>query len=137
VQLLANDDILVGWGALPYYTQFRHDGTLVTDAMLRTGHSYRAFRYLWSGTPTDRPAIAIRRKSQGKLAVYASWNGATEVEQWNVLAGSNASTLTPIASASKTGFETEIEVRTAAPYVAVQATSGAGAILGTSSPKEI
>ena len=120
VQLLANDDVVVGWGALPYYTQFRKDGALVADAMLRTGHSYRAFRYPWSGTPTDRPAIAVRAKNQGRLAVYASWNGATDVQQWNVLAGNSASTLTSIASAPRNGFETEIEVRTTAPYVAAQ-----------------
>ena len=136
VQLLANDDVVVGWGALPYYTQFRSDGTLVTDAMLRKGHSYRAFRYPWAGTPTDRPAIAVKRRTQGKLAVYASWNGSTDVERWNVLAGSSASMLTSVAIAPRMGFETKIELETAAPYVAVQAIGAAGATLGTSSPQE-
>jgi outer membrane protein assembly factor BamB len=137
VQLLANDDVVVGWGALPYYTQFRRDGTLVTDAMLRKGHSYRAFRYPCSGRPTDGPAIVIKRKAPGKLAVYASWNGATDVEHWNVLAGSNASTLMSVANAPRMGFETEIALGTAAPYVAVQAIDAVGAILGTSLPREI
>jgi len=136
VQLLADDDVIVGWGALPYYTQFRTDGSLVTDAMLRKGHSYRAFRYPWSGRPTDDPAIAIKRKVPGKLAIYASWNGATDVEHWNVLAGSNSSTLTSVASAPRMGFETEIALGTAAAYVAVQAIDAAGAILGTSRPQK-
>jgi hypothetical protein len=59
------------------------------------------------------------------------------VEHWNVLAGSNASTLMSVANAPRMGFETEIALGTAAPYVAVQAIDAVGAILGTSLPREI
>jgi hypothetical protein len=66
--------------------------------------------------------------------VYVSWNGATEVASWRVLAGSTPATLKPAGSAAKTGFETALPLSAAAAgqYVAVQALAGTGAVLGTS-----
>ena len=61
-----------------------------------------------------------------------SWNGATNVASWRVLAGASASALTPVASAPKTGFQTTISVPVSAAYVAVQALDASGAVLGTS-----
>jgi hypothetical protein len=65
--------------------------------------------------------------------VAVSWNGATGVAFWRVLAGVSGSRLAPVATAAKTGFETTIAVRTAAPYVAVQALDAKGAVIGVSS----
>jgi hypothetical protein len=45
--------------------------------------------------------------------------------------------LMSVANAPRMGFETEIALGTAAPYVAVQAIDAVGAILGTSLPREI
>ncbi len=67
------------------------------------------------------------------MSVYASWNGATEVASWRVLAGPSPSQLAPVASAAKSGFETTIATPGPEPYVAVQALNSAGAVLGTSS----
>jgi hypothetical protein len=64
--------------------------------------------------------------------VYASWNGATEVASWRVLAGPSPAQLTPVASAAKSGFETTIATPGPQPYLAVQALNGAGAVLETS-----
>jgi hypothetical protein len=66
------------------------------------------------------------------VTVYASWNGATEVTSWQVLAGPGADMLQPVGSARRDGFETAIRVRTAEPYVAVQARDRAGEVIGTS-----
>jgi hypothetical protein len=49
-----------------------------------------------------------------------------------VLAGSSANALAPVASAPRSGFETQIVTPRTAPYIAVQALDGAGAVLGTS-----
>jgi hypothetical protein len=44
------------------------------------GYSYRTFRGDWSGTPKDwDPSLVV----EGNTA-YVSWNGATDVEEWNV-----------------------------------------------------
>ena len=66
--------------------------------------------------------------------MYASWNGATDVASWRVLAGSSPATLTPARSAPRSGFETAISLPAAiaGPYLAVQALDGSGAVLGVS-----
>jgi hypothetical protein len=67
--------------------------------------------------------------------VYASWNGATEVASWRVLAGSSPTTLAPaVSSVAKTGFETAIPLAAVAAgtYVAVEALDSAGAVIGVS-----
>jgi hypothetical protein len=64
--------------------------------------------------------------------LYVSWNGATEVKRWQVLAGKDVGNLSAIASAAKTGFETAIPITTSEEFVAVRALDGNGAVLGTS-----
>ena len=95
----------------------------------------------WSGHPGE-PAGGGRvcgAGAQGGASVYASWNGATEVASWKVLAGASPSALKPVGGAPRSGFETAI----AAPgvgaggYVAVQALDAAGAVIGTSATVKI
>jgi hypothetical protein len=66
------------------------------------------------------------------VTVYVSWNGATEVDTWQVLAGPDPDRLEPVGSAPWRGFETTIVVDTTEPYVAVRARSASGQVLGTS-----
>ena len=59
------------------------------------GHKYecyRAFRLPWTGMPADAPAIALAGSGRHRTA-YASWNGATEVRDWQLLAGSEPGAL--------------------------------------------
>jgi hypothetical protein len=65
------------------------------------------------------------------VTVYASWNGATEVATWEVLAGPGPNRLKPVKSAPRDGFETTITVHTAERHVAVRARNGSGRELGT------
>ncbi len=133
VQLLPNGNVFVGWGRALAFSEFGHDGELLFDASLPSGNrSYRAFRSPWSGHPTDRPAAAAERASGGEVRVYASWNGATEVASWEVLAGSGPDRLKPAGSAPRKGFETAITFQTDEPYVAVKARDRSGRVLGAS-----
>jgi hypothetical protein len=76
----------VGWGRGLAISEFSHEGELLFDAnLLRKNKSYRAFRFPWSGQRLDRPACVAERASEEELRVYVSWNGATEVESWEVL----------------------------------------------------
>ena len=43
----------------------------------------------WVGEPLTDPAGAAR-EAGGCTTVYASWNGATELASWRVLAGSSS-----------------------------------------------
>jgi hypothetical protein len=94
--------------------------------------SYRTFTADWTGQPTTRPALAARPNPAGGATVYASWNGATEVGKWNVLAGTSPSRLAQAGSQQRAGFETAITVNTTGPYFAVTAHDTDGHLLAQS-----
>jgi Arylsulfotransferase (ASST) len=128
VQTQPNGNVLVGWGTEPYFTEYAADGTVLFDAKLPYGgENYRTLRFPWVGTPSDAPALAA---SGGTL--YASWNGATEVASWQLLAGSSAAALTPGAVKPKQGFETMLAPPAQARFAAVVALDRNGKQLGRS-----
>jgi hypothetical protein len=132
-QVLPNGNSFVGWGEAPYVTELSPSGAVLFDAYLPyPGDSYRAYRFAWSATPASPPALAVKPSSATAATVYASWNGATAVSDWVVLAGPSATSLAPIATVASGGFETAIPVTSADPYFAVQALGSSGQLLGTS-----
>jgi hypothetical protein len=133
VQVLPNGNMLVGWGPEPYVSEYTPSGTLVWDAILAgKTNSYRAYRSPWTGTPTGSPSVAAGAGPSGTTDVYASWNGATTIATWRVLAGASPSALSPAGSGAFAGFETTVAIAGQPPYVAVQALDAAGNVLGTS-----
>ncbi|HEX5850341.1 MAG TPA: arylsulfotransferase family protein [Rubrobacter sp.] len=136
MQVLPNGNVVVGWGSEPAVSEFSRDGELLFDASFPTGcESYRAFRLPWKGRPTDTPALAIGRSSHDRVTLHASWNGATEVESWEVLSGPHPDRLEPLGAVPRDGFETVMLAQTRDPYLAVRATDDSGQILGTSVPR--
>jgi arylsulfotransferase ASST len=138
VQMLPNGNVFIGWGSEPVLSEFASDGELLLSASFPPeAESYRAFRFPWSGQPDDDPAVvADRAASEEKVTLYASWNGATEVATWEVLAGPNPDELEVVASVPRKGFETAITVETPEAYVGVRAKNGSGRVLGTSKAVE-
>jgi hypothetical protein len=133
MQVLADGRVLVGWGNLPYFSEFAPDGTLLMDGQFPIGdQSYRVFTADWTGRPTDKPAIVAEVNPAGGSTVYASWNGATELDSWTVLAGQTATGLRAVGSQQRSGFETTITVNTEGPYLAVAANDVNGHVLGRS-----
>jgi Arylsulfotransferase (ASST) len=135
VQTQGNGDLFVGWGSEPYFSEYGSNGQLLYDAHWHGSYeSYRAYRFPWTGTPSLPPVVAVASGAGAgaPATVYASWNGATEVASWRVLAGSSPTQLTAVASAPKSGFETTLITPGPEPYVAAQALNGAGTVLGTS-----
>ena len=65
--------------------------------------------------------------------MWASWNGATGVAQWEVLAGPTDPPLTSVKKVSKSGFETHIALDSTEKNVRVRALDQNGQVLGTSS----
>lgn len=138
VQVLPNGHVFVGWGNQNYFSEFAADGTLVLDGQLPVGcHSYRAFCQLWSGQPTSPPDVTALANPPGGAVVYASWNGATDVARWTVLAGSSPSKLAQIGSQYRTGFETSIAVDSNGPYFSVVALNAAGKEIGRAGPVKL
>jgi hypothetical protein len=134
MQVLPNDNVFIGWGSNPLFSEYSRDGELLFNARFPPEvESYRAFRFPWSGQPDDDPAVAVERGSDDAVTVYASWNGATEVASWQMLAGPSPDSLKPVGGATpREGFETAITVHTAEHYAAVQAKDRSGRVLGTS-----
>ena len=120
---LSSGRVTVGWGVAPYTSEFAADGALLIDYALPEGmYSYRALRHPWSGGPHHRPAVAARRDPQsGTPIIYASWNGATKVTDWQVNSGSKHDQLRPLGIAPRRGFETIIPLDPHLRYASVTA----------------
>ena len=82
----------------------------------------------------NRNAVEPAPAGAAGTVAYASWNGATDVASWRVLAGPSPSSLAPVATSPRTGFETAIPLpgATAPGYAQVQALDGSGAVIGVS-----
>jgi hypothetical protein len=131
LQALPGEGWLVGWGGLPNITEFNARGEAIYDAQLPAGEqSYRVYRLPWTGQPGSPPAIAAVRAG-GATTAYASWNGATTVASWQLLAGTSAARLTAVSTVARKGFETVVAAP-AASFYQVKALSPSGRVLGTS-----
>jgi hypothetical protein len=127
-QVLPNGNVLVGWGTEPYFTEYAPDGAVRLDAKLpHDGENYRTLRFPWTGRPSEPPALAARAG-----ALYASWNGATELAAWRLLAGSSAGDLRPGPTRPRQGFETALAAPSGASHAAVAALDAAGKTLARS-----
>jgi EmrB/QacA subfamily drug resistance transporter len=131
-QPLANGNVFVGFGSEPYFAEYSRSGRLLFEAELPGSDlTYRATLEPWVGLPLSAPAGAARAAGAG-TTVYASWNGATQVASWRVLAGSSAGALSAVATRPKSGFETAIALPGSYASFQLQALNAAGRVIGTS-----
>jgi hypothetical protein len=130
MQVLPNGNVFIGWGDQQWLSEFDAGGTLIQDWNLpELIHSYRGYKYEWSGRPADLPAVVAERTSRAEVRVFASWNGATDVASWRVMSADDKFEL---ATSARTGFETAISVTTDASWIMVEALDATGKVLGTS-----
>ncbi len=134
MQTLADENAVVGYGGVPAISEFGQGGSLLFDAHLPFDMSfYRAFRFPWSGRPSSPPAVLTNLNNTGEeTIVHASWNGASEVTSWRVLAGKRRETLAPQATIPANAFESSTILPKKYAYAAVQALDSTGQVLGTS-----
>jgi EmrB/QacA subfamily drug resistance transporter len=134
-ELLPNGNVFVGYGNLPFFAEYTKSGQLVMDALFPGSDlSYRAIKIsptAWTGLPLTLPSGAVQ-PAGGQATVYASWNGATRVASWRVLAGSGPGQLSVVSTTAKSGFETAIAVSQSYPAYQVQALDASGKVIGTS-----
>ena len=124
---------LLGYGRLPNFTEYNGSGHVLFDATLGLNvQNFRSYLAPWSATPTSAPSLSVQPAGASALNVAASWNGATEVASWQVLAGSSPTSLSVVSSAPRSGFQTNITLRSTPAFVAVQALNSAGTVIGTS-----
>jgi Arylsulfotransferase (ASST) len=138
-QLLPNGNLLVSWGNTPFFSEYSKTGKLLLGARWPTNGgvsnvTYRAYLANWNATPYYPPNGAVRA-SKGKATVYASWNGATGVSAWRVLAGTSSSHLaTVVRKAGRSGFETAIKLSKTYKTYEVEALNSHGKVIRTSKP---
>ena len=134
MQTLADGNTLVGYGGVPAISEYANDGSLLFDAHQPFDMSfYRAFRFPWSARPLSPPAVLASLNDTGEeTIVHASWNGATEVAWWRVLAGEHPRSLAAQATIRAIGFESSTTLPQKHAYAAVRALDSAGHVLGTS-----
>ena len=87
----------------------------------------------WSATPAGRPDIAIAQADR-RRTVYVSWNGATAVASWRLLAGDAKDRLEPVGDVPRTGFGIAIPLPSKPRFVAAQALDAGGRVLATAQP---
>lgn len=127
-QLLPGGNVLIGWGTDPTVTEYTRAGDPVWEAALG-GISYRAYRHEWIARPVTAPAVAAKTEGDG-TRVFASWNGATAVRRWRVLASMSGEPRV-VGEVKRSGFETSLLVPRA-NRVAVQALDASGQVIGAS-----
>ena len=87
---MQNGNTFVGWGSEPYFSEYGPSGKLLLEGSFPGSDlSYRSTLEQWVGEPLSSP-VGAARQTGGKTTVYASWNGATEVVSWRVLAHGRA-----------------------------------------------
>ncbi len=134
MQTLPDGNALVGYGGVPAISEFARDGSLLFDAHMPFDMSfYRAFRFPWQGRPAAPPAVAASVNNTGEeTIVHASWNGATDVASWRVLAGAAASSLKAVSEIPSQSFESSLTLPKRYSYVQVQALDASGGTLASS-----
>jgi hypothetical protein len=104
LQALEGGNFLLGGGRIPLAIEYDGAGKKMWEARFEVkerGYSYRTFRGNWNGTPRDwDPSLVVE-----KGVAYVSWNGATEVDEWNVYVNE---VLRGIAK--REGFETMVRL---------------------------
>ncbi len=134
MQTLADGNTLVGFGGVPQMTEYTQNGTVLFDAHLPYEMIfYRSFRFPWTARPARLPTVLANLNNTGEeTIVHMSWNGATEVSSWRVLAGKRPGALSPQATLPVDEFETATILAKKYSYTAVQALGPSGQVLGTS-----
>ncbi|KAB8205222.1 ASST-domain-containing protein [Aspergillus parasiticus] len=127
-QNLTNGHVLMQHGAVPKLEEYDENGALVMRAWF--GYhggtkTYRGYRFPWVGKPRTKPDVAAC-SSEGKMVVYVSWNGATDVQEWKVLGGSEEGKMKKVTMVPRNGFETRIAVDEVVEKVVVEAVGGVG-----------
>ncbi|MGP4112586.1 arylsulfotransferase family protein [Streptomyces sp. 4N509B] len=107
-----NGNQLVNYGTTGRMVEFAGGEQVFTGQFSSGSTSYRADRTTnWVGTPAAAPEVVVGELGEdGTRTLNVSWNGATEVDSWRVLAGTSEETLTTVGTTPKTGFETAAAV---------------------------
>jgi hypothetical protein len=126
----ATSNAFLGWGENAYISEYTADGRMVQQGHFATTGTmnYRAFKYNFTSSPTDAPALyTYAHNTSAPTSYWMSWNGATEVAQWRIYSsGSNTGPWTVVGTVNTAGFETEFTAPLYHPWSIVESLDGNG-----------
>lgn len=138
-QLLPNGNVFMAWTDAGYISEHTDDDEVLMEAkwekVERFG-TYRGYKYDgWVGRPETKPDVKALGFGYGSedggegstVAVYMSWNGATEVRRWRILVNGER-----VGEVDKTGFETVFAATSISGPVQVEAVDSSGKRLARS-----
>lgn len=138
LQWLPDGHAWISWRDKALQTEHAADGTLLMEASFKAGvRTYRSFKSYWVGRPSSPPDVrsaAVQSKDGTRSTIVSmSWNGATEVEEWNVYkTDSVGGHKKLVANVPRNGFETGVWIDGYIPNIVVEAINYAGTALGES-----
>ncbi|KAB2573385.1 hypothetical protein DBV05_g7954 [Lasiodiplodia theobromae] len=130
-----NDNAFVGWGAVPFFSEFTKDGAPVLRGQVgRNGSEvmvYRSRKHTWTGVPSAAPTLwTYSRDGANDTVFYVSWNGATTVASWKFYAAREpAGPWSLVGAANKTGFETRLRAENYTQWSYAEAIDADGVLL--------
>ncbi|KAK3903658.1 ASST-domain-containing protein [Staphylotrichum tortipilum] len=142
--LPGSGNVLVNWGSEGAVTEYTADGEVVFHAYMDSGElgvgveNYRAFRFNWTGLPSEEPAVVALEGDGGKTTVYVSWNGDTETKVWRfyeVVDGFGSREF--LGEVERTSFETKLVVSGKVGKVAAEAVDKHGKVLRATREAEV
>ena len=137
MQMLPNGNAWLCWTSNPLQSEHVPNGSLIMKANFKANlASYRSFKYSWIGRPSYPPdvhAAIVSKDGQWHTIVHMSWNGATEVHEWQVYhTNADGWERNLVATAPRRGFETSTWTDGYGTHVFVEALDKNGNVLGTS-----
>ena len=119
---LPNENVFMGYGQLPVFKEYGPDGDVRMStqwADLDAASSYRTYRLDWFAQPAAPPVVVAIPGS-----AFMSWNGATNVTNWEVYEGLTPSRLKHTQTVANAGFETKASISNSTKFVQVGALCG-------------
>ena len=107
-QRLSNGNTIGSWAVRRQVTEVRPDGTIALELALDEW-TYRAFRDTWEATPRESPRlVALRGSDPTTATLHFAWNGATDIQSYEIYAGPTLTGTMLVTTTSRTGFETSL-----------------------------
>jgi hypothetical protein len=96
---------LIGWAhAGGTTTEYAGHSVVFESTFSDGGSSYRVFRSVWNATPTTPPTLTLTRIGK-TVHAKVSWNGATGMVRWELLAGRDAKHLMVVQTLPYAGYQ--------------------------------
>src|SRR5205823_6157627 len=116
--------------------EWQHDVAVYPGSPLVTLFDDHCCQITGGGTYVSPTApsrgLVLKLNPAARTTVYASWNGATRLASWRVLAGSDPAALKVVAGRPKSGFETAVPVTGGYTVFRVEALDAGGRVIGFS-----